>query len=148
MCKWIGISKSLICNQKLVFLKLLRNIKFYVTAPCFDPDTNEKIGYFTFYYIQQPKYIDKNTPDGYLNHFKMFYVFDQFQKPDTVKVYDFVADIEFESDTLNQRLPVGKYSTALNSSALKITSKSVVKADIRPDATRYWVLDIDWKDKN
>ncbi len=117
-------------------------------APCFDPDTDEKIGYITFYYIQQDKYINKDTPDGYFNHLKIFFVFDQFQKSSTAKVYDFVTEIDFTAATLNQRLPVGVYSSAINSTSLKITSNSTVKAEIRPDLTRYWTLNIDWKNKH
>ncbi len=113
-------------------------------APCLDPVTNNKIGNFNFYYIQQPKYIDKDTQDGYLNELKMFFVLDKFQERGNAKAFDFVAEIEFEANTLNSRLPVGKYSTALTSSSFKINTNSSLKAEISVDGTRYFTLYIDW----
>ncbi len=114
-------------------------------APAFDPVTKEKIGYINFTYVQQPKYINATTPDGFFNTVKIYFVFDKLQIPGTVELKDFVTQMNFSSTLANQRLPVGIYKAGLFSTSLKISKKSNVRHEVLPDGNRLFTLNIDWE---
>ncbi len=122
--------KYKITDSKMESAPLTDGLLWSGWAPAFDAHTNERIGYITFYYLQQQKYNNQNIADGYNNYLKIFYVLDIFQSSSSVQTHVLTSEMNFASTLPNQRLPVGLHKSKLSSSTIDINDKSYVKVDI------------------